>query len=79
MASSQFPGKASIIILTHNNLEYTSQCLESIFEKTSFHDYELVIVDNASTDGTPEFLEEVKSQRTNVKTQINKQNVGFAR
>jgi len=79
MASNQYPGKASIIILTHNNLEYTSQCLESIFEKTSYHNYEIVIVDNASTDGTLEFLEEIKSQRSNIKTQLNKQNIGFAR
>ncbi|MFC1922219.1 glycosyltransferase [Chloroflexota bacterium] len=73
------PGKASIIILTRNGLEYTRQCLESIFTKTIYPGYEIVVVDNASQDGTVEFLEETSSNRSNFHILFNKQNEGFAR
>lgn len=46
----------SIIIVTHNNLHYTKQCLESIIRITDYHPYELILVDAHSTDGTLEYL-----------------------
>ena len=46
----------SIILVTHNNLEYTKQCLESIIRKTDYHPLELIVVDAHSTDGTLEYL-----------------------
>jgi GT2 family glycosyltransferase len=46
----------SIIIVTHNNLEYTKQCLESIIRKTRYDKIELIVVDAHSTDGTLEYL-----------------------
>ncbi|WP_179295384.1 glycosyltransferase [Bacillus sp. FJAT-45350] len=51
-----YPDKlTSIIILTLNQLEMTKQCLKSIFENTS-ENYEIIVVDNGSTDGTVEYL-----------------------
>lgn len=44
----------SIIILCHNCLDFTKQCIESIRENTQ--DYELVIIDNGSTDETKDWL-----------------------
>lgn len=46
----------SIIVLTHNELEYTKRCIESIFTHTK-ELFELIVVDNGSTDGTMEYLE----------------------
>ena len=46
----------SIIILTHNQLEYTRKCIESILKYTK-GPFELIVVDNGSTDGTVEYLE----------------------
>ncbi|MBG9617620.1 glycosyltransferase family 2 protein [Bacillus cereus] len=46
----------SIIILTHNQLPYTKECIQSIRTYTESEEYELIIVDNASTDGTVEWL-----------------------
>jgi GT2 family glycosyltransferase/tetratricopeptide (TPR) repeat protein len=52
---------ASIIILCCNELDYTRQCLESVLAHTRAP-YELVLVDNGSTDGTPAYLEELKGR-----------------
>lgn len=46
----------SIIILTHNQLNYTKKCIDSIFTHTQ-KPFELIVVDNGSTDGTVEYLE----------------------
>ncbi len=73
------PGKASIIILTRNGLEYTRQCLESVFAKTTYPEIEIIVVDNASQDGTVEYLEETSSHRSNFHILLNKENHGFAR
>ena len=48
-------GLTSIIIVTFNQLEYTRQCVESIRRMTD-EPYELIFVDNASSDGTVEYL-----------------------
>jgi GT2 family glycosyltransferase len=50
------PRLTSIIILTHNQLDYTRQCLGSIREKTH-GPYELIVVDNGSTDETLDYLQ----------------------
>ncbi|SDS42312.1 Glycosyltransferase, GT2 family [Paenibacillaceae bacterium GAS479] len=64
--------KTSIIILTHNQLEYTLRCLDSINRHTE--DYELILVDNGSTDGTAELL-----LKSSFKTVLNPGNEGFAK
>jgi glycosyltransferase involved in cell wall biosynthesis len=47
-----------ICVVTHNRLEYTKQCLEAIDRNTSpGDDWKVVVVDNASTDGTQEWLQ----------------------
>jgi GT2 family glycosyltransferase len=48
--------KVTIIILTWNGLAYTKRCLETLRARTAFPDYEIVVVDNGSTDGTVEYL-----------------------
>lgn len=70
--------KISIILITYNNLEYTKLCLESIRNNTDYPDYDVVIVDNASNDGTIEYLEEYCAQQSNVILIKNPTNRGFA-
>ncbi|MEK5272024.1 glycosyltransferase [Aeribacillus sp. FSL K6-8394] len=65
--------KTSIIILTHNQLDYTKQCIESITKYTKEGSYEIIIVDNHSTDGTVEWLK----QQKNIKVIFNNENLGF--
>ena len=45
----------SIVIVTHNQLAFTRQCVESIRERTA-EPFEFVVVDNGSTDATVEYL-----------------------
>jgi len=52
--------KVSIIITAHNYAKFLPRCLESAFEQT-YDDYEVVVVDDGSTDETPRILRETKA------------------
>lgn len=56
MAKNQL--NTNIVIVCWNALEYTKLTLKSLFE-TVHHPYVLTIVDNASTDGTQEYLKKI--------------------
>lgn len=47
----------SIIIVTYNTKQITSNCIESIFSKTTGVSFEVILIDNASTDGSKDFFE----------------------
>lgn len=70
---------ASIVILTYNNLEVTRLCLNSIYAKTDHPSFEVIIVDNASQDGTAAFLRDFAEKHENVRLILNSTNEGFAR
>lgn len=61
----------SIVTVSWNNKELTQKCIESIRKHTE--DYELIVVDNNSTDGTVEYLKEQKD----IKVIFNKDNAGW--
>ena len=63
----------SIIILTYNKLEYTKICIESIRKFTPKNQYEIIVVDNNSSDGTKEWLKE----QNDLIVIYNKENEGF--
>ncbi len=65
----------SIIILTYNNLTFTQKCLESIEHHTQYSAIEIIIVDNASTDGTRDYL---KTLEHPYKIILNNENKGFS-
>lgn len=44
----------SIIIVNYNTLIVTQECIDSVFEKTQGVEFEVILVDNASTDGSKE-------------------------
>jgi GT2 family glycosyltransferase len=67
----------SIIIPVFNQLDFTIQCLEALASNTCYEPYEVIIIDNASTDGTAEFLQQ--SLSGNVKVITNKENLGFSK
>ena len=67
----------SIIILTWNALVYTHKCVNSIQNHTRYP-HEIVFVDNASTDGTVEYLRNLVKGHSNYKLIENRENRGFA-
>lgn len=72
-----FP-KVSVIVLTYNQLEFTQRCLASLERFTKYPNWELILIDNASRDGTPRFLEDFAKDRPYVRLTLNRTNVGFA-
>lgn len=70
--------KVSIIVLTYNNLNLTIDCLNSIEKNTAYNNYEVIIVDNQSTDDTREYLSENYSNKENYTVILNDENLGFA-
>jgi GT2 family glycosyltransferase len=69
----------SIIVVTYNNLDYNRLCLESIFEQSTYPNYEVIVVDNASSDGTRDYLRALAGKRDELKVILNPKNEGFAR
>lgn len=69
-------GLSSIIVLTWNQLDVTKLCFESLYKHTQ--DFELIVVDNGSTDGTIEYLQALSESHSNVKVIFNQSNRGFA-
>ncbi len=67
---------ASIIVTTYNQLPYTKMCLESIAAFVPAG-YELVVVDNASADGTREYLKGLAAADPGMKVIFNRRNRGF--
>ena len=65
----------SVIIVTYNTRQMTAECIESIFEKTKGIDFEVILVDNASTDGSKEFFE----NDSRIKYIYSNENLGFGR
>ena len=69
----------SVVTLTHNKLDYTRRCLGSLL-RTAGDPWELIVVDNGSTDGTREWLETFKSEGAahgvDVRLVCNATNVG---
>jgi GT2 family glycosyltransferase len=62
----------SIIMLTCNGLHYTKESVYSILQHTK-ENYELIFIDNGSTDGTVDFINSLN----NAKVIINSTNQGF--
>lgn len=65
--------KVTIIILTWNGARHIFDCLESV-QKSTYQNYEIIVVDNGSKDGTPDLI---KNNFLNVKLILNKKNLGF--
>ena len=52
-------------------------CLASLLENTDYPNYELIVVDNASSDGTVEELQRLAGSIPTVKVILNGHNAGF--
>lgn len=71
----------SIIILSYNTAKVTKDCIESIFNSLKDKDlqYEIIVLDNASTDNSVQLLKKIQKEHKNMNIIDNKENVGFAK
>src|SRR4051812_28236029 len=59
-------GGIAIVVLTHDRAHLVSKCVENVLLRTSDATQEIVIWDNASTDGTAEYLATLTDPRIRV-------------
>ncbi len=65
----------TIVVVSFNTRDLTSQCLKSIYSETGNVNFQVVVVDNASTDGSAQMVAEQFPQVTLIQ---NADNRGFA-
>ncbi|MGA2844568.1 MAG: glycosyltransferase family 2 protein [Candidatus Acidiferrales bacterium] len=68
--------KLSVVIICWNDLRVIRECLRSIFAGTQSADFEVIVSDNGSTDGSVQFIHENYPQ---VRVVENGANLGFAK
>jgi GT2 family glycosyltransferase len=68
---------ASIVVVTHDGLTFTRLCLETALANSG-EDFELIVVDNGSSDGTPAYLTRLAQQDARARVLLNGRNMGFA-
>jgi N-acetylglucosaminyl-diphospho-decaprenol L-rhamnosyltransferase len=66
----------SVIIVNWNTRDLLAQCLQSVYDTVQGLEFEVFVVDNASTDGSAEMVRERFSQ---VRLIENRENAGFVR
>lgn len=67
--------RISIIIINYNTLKLTTNCIQSIYDQTKYGNFEIILIDNASTECNPEVFLELFPDIQLVKS---RHNVGFA-
>lgn len=70
--------RISVIVVTYNNLELTKACLHSLDKHSNYTNLEIIVVDNASADGSPDYLREWAAAGSNRRVLLNDDNLGFA-
>src|ERR1017187_10057560 len=71
------PSKISVLMSVRNGLPYVKKTVPSILGQT-FPDFEFVIVDNCSTDGTRDYLHEIAKTDGRIKLLLNERDLGHS-
>jgi GT2 family glycosyltransferase len=66
----------SIVIVNWNVRDLLRDCITSIYEETEEISFEIIVVDNASSDGS---VDMIKKEFPQIKLIKNKENVGFSK
>lgn len=70
--------RLSVIVVTYENVELTRLCIDSLLRNTLLPDLEIIVVDNASSDGTRTYLRHMALRHPNLQVVLNTDNKGFA-
>lgn len=72
--------KASLIVLCYNQLENaTKPFIESLYKHTNKELFELIIINNNSSDGTDHYLNKIQKIYDNIQVVNNTENLGYAK
>jgi len=69
--------EASILLITYNRLKMLKECLGSLLQNTHGGNYELIVWNNASTDGTKEYLDDIAAKNPQMRVVHHPDNVGL--
>jgi GT2 family glycosyltransferase len=69
--------EVSIVLITYNRLPMLRECMRSLLEKTTGDEFEIIVWDNASTDGTREYLDELAAAHAYLRVVHHPENVGL--
>jgi GT2 family glycosyltransferase len=75
-ASEQPKPALSIVVLNYNGAKWLEKCIASIFEQ-SFRNFELIVADNLSTDGSDQLAEKLLAGVPNALFLQHGQNLGY--
>lgn len=71
--------KTSVVMISYNNFDTTTgPCLDSLLANGNERAFEIVVVDNASSDQTPKMLKKIAAENDQMKVILNQTNRGFA-
>lgn len=68
----------SVIVVNYNTKKETADCITSCLEEGSGYKIEVIVVDNASYDGSAKYLKKLFGKSGNVIIKENKSNIGFS-
>jgi polysaccharide pyruvyl transferase CsaB len=68
----------SILIVTYNCREFIGPCLDSILRNTSWPNFEVIVVDNHSSDGSGELADQRAASDARLRVIHHGENLGFA-
>lgn len=70
--------EVSIIILNYNTKETTANCVKSLISHTKSVRFEIILIDNASVDGSFEYLSKQFAQNSKIELVKSRENKGFS-
>jgi GT2 family glycosyltransferase len=79
-SASRFTGpEVSVVVVTLDKLPFNRMTLETLLESAGDEAFEVIVVDNGSTDGTAEYLRELARLNPCIHVVLNPENAGFGR
>src|SRR4051812_9701898 len=75
-APAEAPPRLSVVVVSYNTRELTLRCLETLHAQTTAVPFEVLVVDNASSDGSADAIAERFPHATLIRSA---ENLGFAR
>jgi GT2 family glycosyltransferase len=63
--------KVTLLLLTGGKMEFLEPCLESIFSKTTYSNYEVLVVDNSVSESVRDYLAQMQKQHPQLRVQRN--------